>query len=186
VHSLTYTWSRNPSIRDAPAWTTHTQRVHPGEAIIVNRDEDGEAGDLGIRRVSPDGESSYGKEVTLSGSGSGSERQDEAHGQEHGHADGEHAARDAADEEGGRTPPIAEYREGDHLVIERTNKETGEVSMREIELTRSTSRLSGITIGKTARAGRTVSRTRILSRGIGACWRASCRRWRGGRRTRRQ
>lgn len=101
---------------------------------------------MGVRRVSPDRESSYGKDLTLAsgsdGSGSGRRGQEYEMTGRRGREEGdeaeddqdragvraERAARDTGDEDGGRTPPMAEYREGDHLVIERKNTDTGEVS----------------------------------------------------------
>lgn len=57
VHSITYTWSRNPSMdtrRDEePAWTTHARRIQPGQQIEINRDDD-EDGDLGLRHATSD------------------------------------------------------------------------------------------------------------------------------------
>jgi hypothetical protein len=160
-------------MRDAPAWTTHTHQVRPGETILVNRDEeDGEGGDVGLHRART------GEAVTLnekqsqmdsesrSASGSGSatadgdgltrdadgnvvdekqesgarrrnvyeydeERGDRAEMEQDDHdAHGERAGRDDARRArsgGRRTPPVAEYREGDDLIIERDNRETGEV-----------------------------------------------------------
>lgn len=150
MHSLTYTWSRQPSIREQPAWTTHTRRVRPGESITVNRDEDdAEAGDVGLRRTDGDErEKVLDSETTGSGSeslgrsqGEMSEKRAEGYvrrdGRERDEAEeeqdrlgetGERAGRDTGREGGRRTPPVAEYREGDHLVIERTNDDTGEVS----------------------------------------------------------
>ena len=163
-------------MRDAPAWTTHTRTVRPGEAILINRDEeDGEGGDVGLHRTRTgdggilmektsqfDSGSSESRPGSGSGSGSGSdglvrdaegnvvdEKQDagarrrnvyaydaergdpeEMEQDEHG-VHGERAGRDDArlEKSGGRrTPPVAEYREGDDLIIERENRETGEVS----------------------------------------------------------
>ncbi|CAK9780472.1 hypothetical protein CC85DRAFT_283466 [Cutaneotrichosporon oleaginosum] len=49
VQSMTYTWSRNPSIAggEEPAWTTHTTRVQQGGDVVVNRDD--EEGDIGLQ-----------------------------------------------------------------------------------------------------------------------------------------
>lgn len=33
-----------------PAWTTHARRINPGQEIRVNRDDDPEEGDMGVRR----------------------------------------------------------------------------------------------------------------------------------------
>ena len=172
-------------MRDAPAWTTHTHQVRPGETILVNRDEeDGEAGDVGLRRTRAgdggilnekqsqgDSGSSGSGSGTGSGSGSGSDAYNQRHVEKdiNGHvidekqgeerssgegegarrrnvyaydrergdpaemeqdrhdAHGERAGRDTAREGGRRTPPVAEYREGDDLIVERQNRETDEV-----------------------------------------------------------
>lgn len=112
VHSITHTWSRNPSMdtrRDnEPAWTTHARRVIPGQDIIINRDD--EDGDLGIRQKT--------------------QRSDES---ESTRRDPDTSSSDSIEDnyemaDRSRTPPLAEYREGHHLVIERKAKDGDEVS----------------------------------------------------------
>lgn len=147
MHSITYTWSRQASTdrRDEPAWTTHARRILPGQQIRINRDDDAEEGDLGIRRFPtesvtgeklPAGEGSSGE----SGTGSGSSRREEIEMQERASVE-EHEQeaeyttpvredRGRTDsEEGRRTPPLAEYREGHHLVIERRRGSGDEVEV---------------------------------------------------------
>jgi NhaP-type Na+/H+ or K+/H+ antiporter len=100
VHSITHTWSRNPSMdarRDEPAWTTHARRIVPGQDIVVNRDD--EEGDLGVRQKTQHSD------------------------------DSETTARDEHEmTERAGTPTLAEFREGNHLIIERKAGEGGEVS----------------------------------------------------------
>ena len=143
-----------------PAWTTHARRINPGEEIVINRDEDGEDGDLGIRqREKSSGSDSLRGEKLEDGEdasgGSSSSRTAGAeniemverrlrhdrgshegeHADEHtGERAGRHAAGESGSEEieedaGDRTPPLAEYREGNHLVIERKGREGEEVEV---------------------------------------------------------
>jgi hypothetical protein len=113
VHSITYTWSRNPSMDtrsgNEPAWTTHTRRVVPGQDFVINRDD--EEGDIGVVQSNP---LSLNREKSIviddgSGGSSSSRTRDELN--------------EKASDEGGhqhpRTPPLAAYREGHDLVIER-------------------------------------------------------------------
>lgn len=100
VHSITHTWSRNPSMdarNNEPAWTTHARRVVPGQDIVINRDD--EEGDLGLRREEQSESSGETKPVSY----------------------------EMADRS--RTPPLAEYREGHHLIIERKLSNSSEVRL---------------------------------------------------------
>jgi hypothetical protein len=134
VHSITYTWSRQPSMRDnQPAWTSQVRHVQPGQSIIVNRDEDPEDGDVGLNRTSPEGSAreKLGQSSTGGSSDDRTRRDDmemsekkrtssdgdvELDEEADGGAPGERAGHD--DNEPG-TPPVARYREGNDLIIER-------------------------------------------------------------------
>jgi hypothetical protein len=121
----------------------------PGQQIRINRDDDAEEGDLGIRRFPtesvtgeklPAGEGSSGESGTGSGTGSGSSRREEIemqerasveeHEQEAEYTTARGEDRGRTDSEAGRrTPPLAEYREGHHLVIERRRGSENEVEV---------------------------------------------------------
>lgn len=112
-----------------PAWTSQVRHVQPGQSIIVNRDEDPEEGDAGVRQTEKLGHSSTGEsssdrtrrdDIEMREKSQRSSRdsgEDEQEGSEG--AIGERAGED--DNEPG-TPPVAEYREGDDLIIERKRK----------------------------------------------------------------
>ncbi|KAK4687881.1 sodium/hydrogen antiporter, partial [Tremellales sp. Uapishka_1] len=154
VHSITYTWSRNPSMDasrgDEPAWTSHARRIQPGQAITINRDDDPEEGDLGMRRThtitsmeepvnekerqgGSSGGSSSSNTMAVGENIEMSEKKREGSGSSGPAADEEAIADDeeeAEDDENGRdTPPLAQYREGHHLVIERKGGEGEEVQV---------------------------------------------------------
>ncbi|WVF68853.1 hypothetical protein IAT40_003626 [Kwoniella sp. CBS 6097] len=196
VHSITYTRSRGLSMDargDEPAWTTHARRISPGQQITINRDDDPEEGDMGVRRRDTHQDEIANGEKLASqssgeSSGSGSRtmppseeiemtekrpsesprhEQDQAEMGEaaelgsrprsrgsrrsfgsrrssrrssvcstgsHEDGSGEEEAEGRAeisDKRGGgdRTPPLAEYREGHHLVIERRKKDSDEVEV---------------------------------------------------------
>lgn len=138
--------------REEPAWTTHARRITPGEEIIINRDDDAEEGDLGLRRSRTadtarekmaEGEKVPDRDVDDSGGSSSSrtvavgdeiEMKDRQSSGEASDMSG--GQRETADNEGNeddddggqRTPPLAEYREGNHLIIERNRGEGEEVS----------------------------------------------------------
>lgn len=105
-----------------PAWTTHTTRLHPGGDVVVNRDD--EEGDIGMQ-------SHLHREKSREGRGSGSGGSDSSNTR----AD----RLDMKDEDGSpdqmasdppiRTPPLAVYREGHDLVLERRRKDTGGVDV---------------------------------------------------------
>ncbi|OWZ71203.1 hypothetical protein AYX14_03391 [Cryptococcus neoformans] len=181
VHSITYTRSRNLSMDtrgDEPAWTTHARRIIPGQEIIVNRDDDDEEGDLGVRRMDTltsdsngrirekieeedSGESSssrtrqgemiemaekrgparHGSQASQASQGeaaeegerwrsSGEESSDLANDPET-QREVEEGMEEVEDKEGGgrRTPPLAKYREGNHLIVERKVKDSDEVEV---------------------------------------------------------
>jgi len=142
VHSITYTWSRNPSMDtrrdDEPAWTTHARRIQPGQKIVINRDEDPEEGDLGMRMgekavnseqpSSPVEDESGGSSSSRTAAGREVMEKSESRQLDSDEERSLHEEREAADGEdvmrdepqGGRsTPPLAQYREGNHLIIER-------------------------------------------------------------------
>ncbi|WVQ96326.1 hypothetical protein IAU59_003430 [Kwoniella sp. CBS 9459] len=191
VHSITYTRSRGLSMDargDEPAWTTHARRITPGQQITINRDDDPEEGDMGVRRRDTHQSEIVNGEKLVSqssgeSSGSGSrtmppseeiemtEKRPTESPQEYGqdqaemgeaaelgsrrprsrgsrrssrrssvcstgsHEDGSGAEEaegraEIDDKRGGdRTPPLAEYREGHHLVIERRKKDSDEVEV---------------------------------------------------------
>lgn len=182
VHSITYTRSRNLSMDtrgDEPAWTTHARRIIPGQEIIVNRDDDDEEGDLGVRRKDtftsetngrikekieeedsgessssrtrqgemiemkekrdPSRRGSRGSQASQASQGeaaeegerwrsSGEERSDVANDPET-QREMEEGREEIRDKEGGgrRTPTLAKYREGNHLIVERKIKDSDEV-----------------------------------------------------------
>jgi len=126
---------------NVPAWTTHARRLIPGQSIRVNRDDDPEEGDLGMGRHDQDSSareklSNPSSTEDSAGSSTSNEKIEmrqrgrrfpETEGEEaHGATEEE---RELDDEEhvggGRRTPPLNEYREGHHLVIERQKE--GEV-----------------------------------------------------------
>lgn len=142
VHSITNTWSRNPSmdtrIGNEPAWTTHTRRLDNGQQIVINRDD--EEGDIGVIQrprldmnreksiaIDEGSRASSGSDVSGSGSaGDSSTRNDNGVAYKDmavAGAAGTLRARKAKEElhidNGRRTPPIAEFQEGNDLVIER-------------------------------------------------------------------
>ncbi|ORX37176.1 Sodium/hydrogen exchanger family-domain-containing protein [Kockovaella imperatae] len=169
VHSITYTWSRNPSMdtrRDnEPAWTTHARRIVPGQEVRINRDDDAEEGDLGVRsekqptsrdmvnRETSNGEESGGSsdsrtlaqgediEMRSRHSSRSQEdrsqeersqeaRSDDGASQEETRSEEARGAQDYEEEEAGeRTPPLAEFREGNNLVVERKGGEGEEVEV---------------------------------------------------------
>jgi hypothetical protein len=115
--------------RDEPAWTTHARRVIPGQDIVVNRDEDPEDGDLGLIAR----EKAVGNDNSGDSQGSSSSRtagRGEAYEMDGLSKDDSNSQAIADDDEGDRTPPLAEYREGSHLIIERKVKDSEEVSTR--------------------------------------------------------
>lgn len=136
VHSLTltYTFSRNPSMdtRNEPAWTTHARRVVSGQDIVVNRDDDAEEGDLGVRQDSRRNDSPREKASDESGGSSSSRTAGRSEAYEMDERSGsrqeEEKHEDDDNDDGGRTPPLAEYREGHHLIIERKVGSSDEVS----------------------------------------------------------
>ncbi|OCF39994.1 Na+/H+ exchanger AnNHA1 [Kwoniella heveanensis CBS 569] len=181
VHSITYTRSRGLSMDargDEPAWTTHARRITPGQQITINRDDDPEEGDMGVRRRDTHQDEIANGEKLASqssgeSSGSGSRtmqpseeiemtekrpsesprnHQDQAEmgeaaelglrrprsrgsrrsfGSRRSSQDEAEGRAEIDDKRGGgdRTPPLAEYREGNHLVIERKKKDSDEVEV---------------------------------------------------------
>ncbi|KAE8539786.1 hypothetical protein D1P53_003723 [Cryptococcus gattii VGV] len=181
VHSITYTRSRNLSMDtrgDEPAWTTHARRIIPGQEIIVNRDDDDEEGDLGVRRKETftseangrikekieeedSGESSSsrtrqgeliemkekrspsrrGSRGSQASQGEAAEEGERWRSSGEGSSDVandpetqrevEEGREEIRDKEGGgrRTPTLAKYREGNHLIVERKVKDSDEVEV---------------------------------------------------------
>nr|XP_018262109.1 Na+/H+ exchanger AnNHA1 [Kwoniella dejecticola CBS 10117]OBR84267.1 Na+/H+ exchanger AnNHA1 [Kwoniella dejecticola CBS 10117] len=175
VHSITYTRSRGLSMDqrgDEPAWTTHARRILPGQQITINRDDDPEEGDMGVRRRDTLRDNYDGEKLGSQDSGGSSSsrtmqpgediemqqaykpthngRQNEAHegeaaelgrrnSGENARSRTSHDERENEEEEGNseikdkaggsRTPPLAEYREGHHLIIERKKKGSEEVEV---------------------------------------------------------
>lgn len=130
-----------------PAWTTHARRILPGQSIRVNRDDDPEEGDMGIQRrdkaespatrekLSNPSSSTEGSADSGANGESIEMRQREksafpANGEEAHGATAEEREEDEEEHVGGgrRTPPIAEYREGMDLVVERRRGAGEEVS----------------------------------------------------------
>ena len=147
---MTYTWSRNPSMdtrrADETAWTTHARRIQPGQEIVINRDEDPAEGDLGLRMREKTTDSVTGEKVSDESGGGSSLRitgpdeglavrttsSDESDNERSSLEERELAEGQAVidDGEGGRkTPPLAQYREGNHLIVERKRNEGEEVSL---------------------------------------------------------
>ncbi|WVW84938.1 hypothetical protein I302_106974 [Kwoniella bestiolae CBS 10118] len=193
VHSITYTRSRGLSMDqrgDEPAWTTHARRITPGQQITINRDDDPEEGDIGVKRRDTLHDGYNGEKLGSQDSGGSSssrtmppreeiemkeqngltQEPERMEGEELGrrrstdsgrsrtsrrsrrsrtsrrssvdsrgcHVEGtddeqedEEARgdREIHDKEGERTPPLAEYREGHHLIIERKKKGSEEVEV---------------------------------------------------------
>lgn len=120
VHTLTYTWSRNPSIttNNEPAWTTHARRIIPGQDVEINRDD--EEGDLGLQHRLE--KSSQGETTDSSQShtyATGGPLLPDTSSHRSGNTDTTRDGQEEVEgEEGDRTPPVVEYREGHDLVIE--------------------------------------------------------------------
>lgn len=159
VHSIGYTLSRNPSMdtrrANEPAWTTHARRVLPGQSIRINRDDDPEDGDMGVKRrdmsmsddpATREKSSNTSSTEDAGGSGSSSNSRQNGHetiemrerkqafpaeGEEAHGATAEEREQDEEERVGGgrRTPPLAEYREGMDLVVERRRGAGEEVSL---------------------------------------------------------
>lgn len=124
-----------------PAWTTHARKVLPGQSIRVNRDDDPEEGDIGVKRREMSEDAIAAREKlsnssTEESSGSSSSqvvnekiemRERRRRGDNPTEGEEAHGAtaeeREMDDEEhvggGRRTPPLNEYREGSDLVRER-------------------------------------------------------------------
>ncbi len=108
-----------------PAWTTHARRIIPGQEIIVNRDDD-EAGDMGLRNNAlekTEQSESAGSSSSRTAAPDVYEMQDRSEGDKAG-SEGDRAGSEG---DGPGTPPLAEYREGHHLIIERKVPDSEEV-----------------------------------------------------------
>ncbi|KAK1925819.1 Sodium/hydrogen exchanger family-domain-containing protein, partial [Papiliotrema laurentii] len=128
VHSITYTWSRNPSMdtrRDnEPAWTTHARRIIPGQDIVINRDDDAEEGDLGMRSLTSPAEKRLESEHSAGSSSSRTAAGNEQFGM--AERARPRSAQSEPEDDGRRTPPLAEYREGHDLIVERRVQDDSE------------------------------------------------------------
>jgi len=127
---------------DEPAWTTHARRIAPGQSITINRDDDPEEGDIGLRRnTTSDLEKTRSRNGEDDSGGSSSSRTVHPEGEDiemsekrieperERMEDGERVEEGEQDgnADGTRTPPVMEYREGHHLIIERKRNEGDEV-----------------------------------------------------------
>jgi hypothetical protein len=124
-----------------PAWASQIRHVKPGQPIIINRDEDGEEGDVGLARSSPPDSIAREKLANSGESSSEGTRREEmemdekrASGSEDAEAEQEKPGGAVAersmddDDNSPGTPRFAEYREGDDLIIERRKASSGDVS----------------------------------------------------------
>lgn len=97
----------------------------------MNRDDDPEEGDMGVRRQDHGSEDNTAVESTIrektsnSSDDSSSRPAENIEMQER--RDSESTEDDAREGQGRRTPPLAEYREGHHLVRERRTGDGDEV-----------------------------------------------------------
>lgn len=122
--------------RDEPAWTTHARRIIPGQDIVINRDEDPEEGDMGlVTREKGNAEKTVSSEDSQGSYSSRTAGQGEAYEMDQrGRVDSRNSRSsqvfedDDGDDDGARTPPLAEYREGHHLIVERKVADSEEVS----------------------------------------------------------
>lgn len=116
---------------DEPAWTSHARRITPGQTIRINRDDDmDEAGDIGLRvKPSPPEDDSTGSSSSRSRGNEDMEMQERRRGSVTAVVpdSSEDNRNEAVD--GSRTPPLAEYREGNHLVVERKRSQGSEVDV---------------------------------------------------------
>lgn len=117
---------------DEPAWTSHARRIQPGQQIRINRDDDmDEAGDIGLRPkpASPE-DASTGSSSSRSrpAENEDMEMQERRHASATMQEDDAETNRNEA-QDGRRTPPLAEYREGNHLIIERQRSNGSEVDV---------------------------------------------------------
>ncbi|KZT42628.1 hypothetical protein SISSUDRAFT_1058402 [Sistotremastrum suecicum HHB10207 ss-3] len=129
VHSVSLTWSRHQSMDHAPEWTTHTRRVIRPEDIVINRDSEMERGEAG--KIILDKESPSPTEKSPRAEHAREISDDETLAQEAKH----HPTATPTDESPAESPDQArpdnppdqdpdmpttqEWREGQHLVIER-------------------------------------------------------------------
>ncbi|KAJ1309960.1 hypothetical protein OPQ81_006719 [Rhizoctonia solani] len=127
VHSIRHTWSRRDTVEGGrPEWATQVRQVRPGEEIIVNRDDAVERGEM------PALDEKRGSVPISELSGEGSSGTSDIREREHG--TGEHVT--SAEGREGRMSgdqiddvEITEWREGPHLVIERSTGPGEEVQV---------------------------------------------------------
>lgn len=124
VHTVTRTWSRQPSL---PDWAMHTRPVVRGEDIVINRDDvdAAERGELGpIERATAAADAEKDKEGSATPVSSRSAEDEKQDRREDEHD----AERDARGETiGAGNPPdgeegegeVVEWKEGPHKIIER-------------------------------------------------------------------
>ncbi|KZV63910.1 hypothetical protein PENSPDRAFT_656941 [Peniophora sp. CONT] len=138
VHTVTRTWSRQPSL---PDWAMHTRPITRGEDIVINRDdvdaaERGELGPIENATAAADAEKEKEGSATPTSSRSAD---DEKKDQKEGELDAERDARgetvgagNMPDGEEG-DGDVVEWKEGPHKVIERRHGPGEEV---EVEIQR--------------------------------------------------
>ncbi|VDC00420.1 unnamed protein product [Peniophora sp. CBMAI 1063] len=134
VHTVTRTWSRQPSL---PDWAMHTRPITRGEDIVINRDdvdaaERGELGPIESATAAADAEKEKEGSATPTSSRSAEDEKKERREDEHD------AERDAKGETfGAGNPPdgdegedeVVEWKEGPHKVIERRHGPGEEVDV---------------------------------------------------------
>ncbi|KEP47892.1 Na+/H+ antiporter Nha1 [Rhizoctonia solani 123E] len=133
VHSIRHTWSRHTTVEGGrPEWANQTRQIRPGEEIVVNRDDVAERGEM------PALDEKRGSVPTSELSGEGSSGTVDIREKEHG--TGEHIT-SAEGREGHMGVPLdsaddvetTEWREGPHLVIERSPGHGEEVQVEVIK-----------------------------------------------------
>ncbi|CAE6470036.1 unnamed protein product [Rhizoctonia solani] len=133
VHSIRHTWSRRDTIEGRPEWANQTREIRPGEEIVVNRDDAAERGEMPVL------DEKRGSVPASELSGEGSSGTVDIREKEHGA--GEHIA--SAEGRKGQMGGIpldqkedietTEWREGPHLVIERSPGNGEEVQVEVIK-----------------------------------------------------
>jgi hypothetical protein len=107
-----------------PAWTTHARRIIPGQDIVINRDDDAEEGDLGMRSLTSPAEKRLESEHSAGSSSSRTAAGNEQF--EMAERARPRSAQSEPEDDGRRTPPLAEYREGHDLIVERRVQDDSE------------------------------------------------------------
>ncbi|PCH40212.1 hypothetical protein WOLCODRAFT_116887 [Wolfiporia cocos MD-104 SS10] len=113
VHTVSRTWSRHDTWgRPAPEWMSHTQRIVPGEEIIINRDSEMERGMLSPHEKLRRGDQDSSTLQDEKEEGSSSRSQDESAMRQDGTD-----MREQNIPDGGEV--VQEWQEGPHRIIER-------------------------------------------------------------------